>query len=178
MATTAVLDQSTTIRTRINTVSLSNQSVAARSNDSHSFGNYQLITIGASEATICTLVSVPISVPLYRKTLIIKHVLRQILEHSTSPSIKIRNLMSTVARYFDISASMTETDMERAADSIRSLIFRVDNMTEVGFLKFKGKLVTIDDPSHRQPNVEYFTFRFTITPYIVDPSAQDTIHQF
>ena len=72
MAPTALLDQSTTTRTKMNITSLSNQSISARSNDSYVFGVYQLTTIGASDGTICTLVPVPIIAPPYRKDLIAK----------------------------------------------------------------------------------------------------------
>ena len=61
MAPTTVLDQSTTTRTKINTVLLSNQLVFTRSDYSHDFGVYQLIIVGASEAAIYTLVPVLIN---------------------------------------------------------------------------------------------------------------------
>ena len=104
MVPTTILDQSTTIHTVINTASLSNQSVSTRSNDSHGFGVYQLTTIGASEATIRTLVPVPISAPLYCKALIAK-IFHQIFGHAVSLSILISDLVSTVATF--VSESVT-----------------------------------------------------------------------
>ena len=178
MAPTAVLDQFTTARTTINTTSFSNQTTSARSNDSYGFRNYQLTTVGASEAIIHTLVSVPISAPPYRNALIAKIFFRQILGHTASPSIPISDLVSTVATYFNMSTEMAEIDAKIAADSIRDSIFRVDNMTGVGYLNSKEKSVTIDDHSSRPPNVAYITFRSTINPHIVDPRAHDAIHLF
>ena len=66
----AVPDQSTTTHTKINTASISNQSASTCSTDSHGVGVYQLTTVGASDETIHTLVSVTLNVPPYRKALI------------------------------------------------------------------------------------------------------------
>ena len=48
------------------------QTTTVSSSDSHGFGIYQLIPVGASDATIRTLVPVPISALPYRKALIAK----------------------------------------------------------------------------------------------------------
>ena len=64
--------ESTTTRTAMTTALTNNQSVPARSTDQHGFGVYQLTTVGASTATIRTLVPVSISAPPYRKALIAK----------------------------------------------------------------------------------------------------------
>ena len=61
--------ESTTTRTAMTTALNNNQSVPARSTAQHGFGVYQLTTVGASTATIRTLVPVSISVSPYRKAL-------------------------------------------------------------------------------------------------------------
>ena len=130
MIPSAVLYESTTTRTAMNTALNNNHSVPARSNDQHGFGVYQLMTVNASDATIRTLVPVSISAPPYRKTLIAKLFYRQILGHAGSPSISCSNLVTTVATYFDMSTAMVEREEETAADSIRDSIFRVRDKME------------------------------------------------
>ena len=63
MTPTAVLSESTTTYTAINTASNNNQSIPTRSNEQQGLGVYQLRVIGASDATVRTLVPVPISAP-------------------------------------------------------------------------------------------------------------------
>ena len=63
MTPSAVISKSSTTRTVMTTALNNNQSVPARSTDQHGFGVYQLTTVGASEATIRTLISVSISAP-------------------------------------------------------------------------------------------------------------------
>ena len=160
------------------TASPNYHSVPARSSDQHCFGVYQLTAVGASTATIRTLVPVSISAPPYRKALIAKLFFKQILGHAGSPSISCSDLVTTVATYFDMSTAMAEREAETAADSIRDSVFNVDNMTGVGFLNSKGKPVTITDPDHRPDNITYFTFRATVNPILVDKRAPDSVHYF
>ena len=178
MTPTAVLSESTTTYTAINTASNNNQSIPTRSTDQHGFGVYQLTTVGASDATIRTLVPVSISTSLYRKALITTLFFRQILGYTESPSVSFSNLVTTVATYFDTSTAITERVAETAVDSIRGSIFRVSNMIGFGFLNFKGKSVTITDPAHRPDDITYFTFRPNINPHLVDTQASDSIHSF
>ena len=112
MARIAFLDESTTTRTTMTTISHNNHSISARSNEQHGLGVYQLTAIGASNATIRTLVPIPISTPppLYRKALVAKIFCRQILEHAVSPSISFSDWGTTVATYFDTSTVMTERE--------------------------------------------------------------------
>ena len=178
MTPSAVLSESTTTRTVMNAALNNNQSVPAHSTDQHGFGVYQLTTVGASVATICTLVTVFISVPLYRKVLIAKLSFRQILGHTGSPSISCSNLVTTVATYFDISIAMAEREAETAANSIHYSIFRIGNMIGVDFLNSKGKSVTITDPDHCPDDITYFNFRTTVNPHLVDTRAPDSVQLF
>ena len=91
--------ESTTTRTAMTTALNNNKSVPARSTAQHGFGVYQLTTVGASKATIRTLVPVTISAPPYRKALIAKFVFRKILGHAGSPSISCSDLVTSVAIY-------------------------------------------------------------------------------
>ena len=76
MTPSAVLSESITTRTAMNTALNTNNSVPDCSNDHRGFGVYQLTTVGASDATIRTLVPVSISAPPYRKALITKLLFR------------------------------------------------------------------------------------------------------
>ena len=137
-----------------------------------------MTTIGTSDATIHTFVPVPINTSRYRKTLIAKLFVRQILIHATLPSISISDLVTTVASYFDMSTAMTEREAKTAAESIYDSIFRVTNMTRVNFLDSKEKPVAITDPSRRLDDITYFTFRANINPHLVDTRAPDSVHLF
>ena len=137
------------------------------------------MTIGASDATIRTLVLVPISTPPpYCKALVAKLFFHQILGHEESPSISISDLVTTVATYFDMCTAVVERKAEKTADSIRDAIFRVTNMIGIGFLNSRGKPVAITDPYHRPNDITYFTFRANIYPHLVDMRAPDSVHLF
>ena len=81
------------------------------------------MTVGASDASICTRVLVSISAFPYRNTLIAKMLFRQILGYADSPSISISDLVSTVVSYFDMSTAMTERETKAVAISICDPIF-------------------------------------------------------
>ena len=82
------------------------QTTTVSSSDSHCFYFYQLTLVGASDATIHTLVPVLISALPYRKALIVKLFFRQILGFLDYPSISVNDLVSTVVSYFDMSTAM------------------------------------------------------------------------
>ena len=178
MTPSAGLSEFTTTRTAMNTALNNNQSVTACSSDQNGFGVYQMTTVGASEATIRTLVPVSTSASPYRKALIAKLFFRQILGDAGTPSISCSALVTTVVTYFDMSTSMDEREAETATDSIRNSIFSVGNMIGVGFLNSKGKSVTITDPDHRSDGITYITFRTTVNLHLVDTRAPDSIHLF
>ena len=91
--------------------------------DSHGFGVCQLTTVGTSDATIRTLVLIPISASPYRKVLIAKIFFRQIFGYADSPSISINDLVSTVSLYFDMSTATAEWEAEAAAIAICDSLF-------------------------------------------------------
>ena len=142
MVLTAVLVRSLTITKEINSPTNNNhlsfpaytsgpnpssvgvfpQTSSASSSDSHVFGVFHLTTVGMSDATIRTLVSVPISASPYRNSLITKLFFRQILGYVNSPSIFISNFVSTVASYFDMRTAVAEQEVEVAVISIRDTI--------------------------------------------------------
>ena len=179
MTPTAVLDDSTTTQPTMNIASHNNQSILARSNDPHGFGVYQLTTLGASNATIHTLIPVLISalpppilsIPLRRAPFP-----PQILRHAASPSISISDLVTTVGTFLDMEIAIAERDTETVADFICNSIFRVTIMIGVGFINSKGKSITIDDPSRRQDDITYFTFRAIINLHFVNKRAIDSVH--
>ena len=142
------------------------QTATVSSSESNGFGVYQLTPVGASDATIRTLVPVSISALPYRKALIAKLFFRQILGYTDSPSISVSDLISTVASYFDMSTAMAEREVESVSVFIRSSIFNVVNMSGVGFLDSTGKSITISDHDNRPHDVSYFTFArlLTLTP--------------
>ena len=146
--------------------------------DSHGFGVCQLTTVGTSDATIRTLVLIPISASPYRKVLIAKIFFRQIFGYVDSPSISINDLVSTVSLYFDMSTATAEWEAEAAAIAIRDSIFFVDNISDVGFLTSKGKSVTINDLDNHPRDLSYFTFRSSLNPHTVYFRAPNTVHQF
>ena len=82
------------------------------------FGVYMQTPVGLSELLIRTLVHDPISAEPYRKALIAKLFLHQILSLTNSPSVSVNDLMATVAAYFDISMGSAEREVEAAAKSI------------------------------------------------------------
>ena len=123
MKPSAVLSESTTTRTAMNTTLNNNKSILARSNDQHGFGVYQRTAIDASKETIRTLLPVPTCAPPYRNALIAKLFFRQFLGHAGSPSISCSNLVTTVATYFDMSTAMVEKEAETAANFIRDSVF-------------------------------------------------------
>ena len=61
------------------------QTATVSSSDPNSFGVYQLTPVGASDATIRTLVPVPISALPYRKALIDQFFFRQISDPDNHP---------------------------------------------------------------------------------------------
>ena len=61
------------------------QTTTVLSSDPHGFGIYQLTPVGASDATIRTLVPVPISALPYRKALIDQFFFRQISDPDNHP---------------------------------------------------------------------------------------------
>ena len=178
MPPSAVLSESTIIRTAMTIALNNNRSAPARSTDQHGFGVYQLTTVGSNEAIIHTLVPVSSSAPPCCKALITKLSFRQILGHAGSPSISCSDLVTTIATYFDMSTAMAEREAETAADSIRDSLYRVGNMIGVGFLNSKGKSVTITDPDHRPNDISYFTFRTTVNPHLVDTRIPDSVNLF
>ena len=82
------------------------------------FGVYMQTPVGLSEPLIWTLVPDPISAEPYRKALIAKLFLHQILSLTNSPSVSVNDLMATVAAYFDINSGSAEREAEAAAKSI------------------------------------------------------------
>ena len=148
------------------------------SSDLQGFGVFQLTTVGASDATIRTLVPVSISVFPYRKVLIATLFFLQILGSADCPSISISDLVSTVASYFDMSTAMAKRETELMAIFVRDSIFLVDNMSVVGFLYLTGKSVTINDPDNRPRDVSYFIFRSSLNPNAVEDRVTITVHQF
>ena len=123
MTPTAVLSKSTTTHTAMNTASNNNQSISARSTDQHGFGVYQLTAVGASDATIRTLVPVSISNLPQRKAFIAKLFSHQILGHAGSPFISFSNLVTTIDIYFDMSAAMTERTRKQQPNLSATLFF-------------------------------------------------------
>ena len=134
--------------------------------------------VGESDTTIRTFVPIPIRILPYRKALIAKLFFHQILGYADSPSIFVRDLVSTVASYFDTSTAMSQWEVEIASLSIRGSIFCVANMSGVGFLDYTGKSVTISDPDNYPRDVSYFTFLSYLNPNTVDPRALNAVHQF
>ena len=74
--------------------------------------------VGLSDLSIRTVVPDPISAKPYRKALIAKLFLHQILSFTDSPSVSVNDLMATVAVYFDINTGSAEREAEAAAKSI------------------------------------------------------------
>ena len=136
------------------------------------------MTVGASDASICTRVLVSISAFPYRNTLIAKMLFRQILGYADSPSISISDLVSTVVSYFDMSTAMAERETKAVAISICDPIFYVDNISGFDFLTSKEESIIMNDPKKHPRDVSYFTFRLSLNPYIVDPRASNAVHQF
>ena len=118
MAPTAILVQYPTTTTGINSTTNNNPSVgvfpqksSTLSSNSYRFGVYQLTTVGTSDATIISLVLVLISISFYRKALIAKCFLCQIIDYADSSFISISYVVSTVASYFDMSTAMNEWEV-------------------------------------------------------------------
>ena len=82
------------------------------------FGVHMQTPVGLSKFSIRILVPVPISVESYRKALIAKLFFHQILSLVDFPSVSVKDLMATVATYFDINTRSTEREAEAAAQSI------------------------------------------------------------
>ena len=64
------------------------QTTTVSSSDPHGFGVYQLTPVGESDATIRTLVPIPVSALPYRKALIAKFFFRQI----SDPDNRLRDV--------------------------------------------------------------------------------------
>ena len=166
MAPTVVLIFPTTTHTTImstthNTLQQNNISTIGGSGGSaaSTFGVYQQTAVGLSDLLIRTLVPDPISVEPYRKALIAKLFFRQILSLADSPSVELNDLLFTVASYFCFSTGSAERDANIAAQSISRAIFRVSNLTGVGFSDATGKILNIPDVTSRPADLAFFTFR-------------------
>ena len=166
MAPTAVISFFTTTHTTImtktnNTLQQNNISTIGDSGSSiaSTFGVYQQISVGLSDLSIRTLVPDPISADPYRKALIVKLFFRQILSLADSPSVELNDLLFTVASYFCFSTGSAERDANIAAQSISRAIFRVSNLTGVGFSDATGKILKIPDVTSRPADLAFFTFR-------------------
>ena len=79
------------------------------------FGVYQPTSVGSSEISIRTLVPDSTSTEPYRKVLVAKLFLQQMLPLSTNSSISFSDLMTTVAFYFGINTESTEREVASAA---------------------------------------------------------------
>ena len=135
------------------------------------FGVYQQTAVGLSDLSIRTLVPDPISAEPYRKALIAKIFFHQILSLADSPSVELNDLISTVASYFSFSTGSAERDADTAAQSISRAIFRVSNLTGVGFSDTTGKLLKIPDVTSRPADLTFFTFRPNVLATTVDIRA-------
>ena len=93
-------------------------------------------------------------------------------------SISFSDLVFTIPTSFDKSLTIAERDAESAADFIRDSNFYVDNMTGVDFLEFRGKIISIDNPSCRPLGVYYFKFRSNTYLHLVDVRLPDYVNLF
>ena len=108
----------TSTNNTINNNNISNLGGGSSGSTFANFGVYQQIPVGLSELSIRTLVPDNNSAKSYRKALIAKLFIHQILSLTDSSSVFCNDLLATIAAYFEINTGSAEREAEAAAQAI------------------------------------------------------------
>jgi len=108
----------------------------------------------------------------YRKILIAHHFFKKIQHLTATDPFSHRDLMSTVASYFDFGTGCTETQSQAAASMIQRAFFRVEKLKGVGCTDNINKLVIVELEAP-PPGVTYVLFWSIVNGSAIDKRAPD-----
>ena len=154
------------------TTNVSPSSAISRTTVSSNFGVYQQTSIGSSSISIRTLVLDVISADPYRKALIAKLFLHQIMIFSDTHSVSFSNLISTVVSYFGLNTGFAERETDTTTIDIRNNFILVYNLQNLGFSDVSDQPITISDPDRHPADLTYFKFCSIVSTTTVANLAQ------
>ena len=175
MAPIAVLNSLLSTHPKINSTSNTNvspSSATPRTRMSSNFGVYRQTFISSSDISIRTLDIDAISTDPYRKALITKLFVRQIMTLSNTLSdtlsISFRDLISTAVLYFGLNTRSIEREAEATTISIYNDFPLVSNLQDVGFSGNSSKHLTVPNPVRRPVDPTYFKFCSIVFAAMID----------
>ena len=103
---------------------------------------------------------------------------RQIFTHVETLFISTSDLFSTVAVYFNTSATTAEKETEIDTSSIRDLFVSSIIWLMLVSSTLRGDYDIITGSSNCSSNLSYFIFRSNVSPYLVNSRVPDNFRSF